>query len=184
MTVHSHTAQSGTSLLQIVTRPLLVDLRWASQMAIPRSIVSRYATAWAESLEGALTGHQSWAILCRYRCRLLLVEVPKGSDNDCSSGRRETLTTSSEELEGSSTLDSKAGQRKICSRSTQDLKSEERKTGQPQTEEQRSKKSVPSQPEESIGKAVERTRGWSSSGFSRTSEALDRGLVSTELWPR
>ena len=45
---------------------LLVDLRRASAIAIPRSIVSQYATVWAESLARALNGHQSWAILCRY----------------------------------------------------------------------------------------------------------------------
>ena len=41
-------------------------------MAIPRCIVSRYATAWAESREGAISGHRSWAVLCWYHCRLLL----------------------------------------------------------------------------------------------------------------
>ena len=51
-------------------------------MAIPRSVVSRCATAWAESPEGALNGHQPWAMLCRYRCRLLLAEVPNGSDRN------------------------------------------------------------------------------------------------------
>ena len=30
----------------------------------------------------ALSGHQSWALLCRYRCRLLLAEVPKGVDRN------------------------------------------------------------------------------------------------------
>ena len=25
-----------------------------------------------------MSGHQSWALLCRYRCRLLLAEIPKG----------------------------------------------------------------------------------------------------------
>ena len=51
---------------------LLSELRRASAMALPRCVVSRYATAWAESLEGAMSGHQSWVLLCRYRCRLLL----------------------------------------------------------------------------------------------------------------
>ena len=51
-------------------------------MPIPRCTVSRYPTPWAESLEGAISGHQSWAVLSRYRCRLLLAEVPKGSDRD------------------------------------------------------------------------------------------------------
>ena len=51
-------------------------------MALPRCIVSHYATAQAESLEGAISGHQTWALLCRYRCRLLLAEVPKGTDRN------------------------------------------------------------------------------------------------------
>ena len=53
-------------------KQLLTDLRRDSAMAIPRCIASRYATAWAENLEGAISGHQSWAVLCRYRCRLRL----------------------------------------------------------------------------------------------------------------
>ena len=61
-------------------KQLLAELRRASAMAFPRCIVSRHATAWAEGLEGAISGHQSCAVLCRYRCRLLLAEVPKGSD--------------------------------------------------------------------------------------------------------
>ena len=51
-------------------------------MALPRCVVPRYATACAESLEGAMSGHQSWALLCRYRCRLLLAEIPKGVDKN------------------------------------------------------------------------------------------------------
>ena len=47
-------------------KQLLADLRRASAMAIPRCIVSRSATSWAESLEEAISGHQSWAVLCRY----------------------------------------------------------------------------------------------------------------------
>ena len=62
-------------------KQLLADLRRASAMAIPRCIVSRCATAWADRL---MRSHQ-WppvlAILCPYRCRpLLLAEVPEGSD--------------------------------------------------------------------------------------------------------
>ena len=51
-------------------------------MALPRCVVSRNATARAESLEGAMSGHQSWAVLCRYRCRLLLAEIPN-DDSTC-----------------------------------------------------------------------------------------------------
>ena len=54
-------------------KQLLADLRRASAMATPRS----YAIAWAEGLwGGAIRGHQSWAVLCRHRCRLLLAEIP------------------------------------------------------------------------------------------------------------
>ena len=42
---------------------LLGELHRASGMAMPRSMVSLYATAWAESLKGTLNGHQSWATL-------------------------------------------------------------------------------------------------------------------------
>ena len=58
--------------------PLLTEL----PRALPRCIVSRHATAWAESLEGAISGHQSLAVLCRYRCHLLLAEVPQGTDRN------------------------------------------------------------------------------------------------------
>ena len=44
-------------------KQLLSRLRRASALALPRCVVSRYATAWAESLEGAVSGHQSWALL-------------------------------------------------------------------------------------------------------------------------
>ena len=56
---------------------LLPKLRRDSAMALPRCVVSRHATGWAESLEGAMSGHQSWALLCRHRCRLFLAEIPK-----------------------------------------------------------------------------------------------------------
>ena len=58
-------------------KQLLFELCWASAMALPRCVVSRYAVAWAESLEGAMRGHEFWAVLCRYRCRLLLAEISK-----------------------------------------------------------------------------------------------------------
>ena len=63
-------------------KQLITELRRASAMALPPCVVSRYATAWAESLEGAMSGHQSWALLCRYRCRLLLAKIPKGVDRN------------------------------------------------------------------------------------------------------
>ena len=56
-------------------RQLLSELRRTSAMALPRCVVSRDATAWAESLEGAMSGY-------RYRCRLLFAEIPKGVDRN------------------------------------------------------------------------------------------------------
>ena len=47
----------------------------------------RHATAWAESLEGALND-QSRSILCRDRCRQKLAEVPKGLDRNAELKRR------------------------------------------------------------------------------------------------
>ena len=63
-------------------KQLLSELRRASAMALPRCVVSRYASAWAESLEGDMSSHQSWALLCSYRCRLLLAEILKGVDRN------------------------------------------------------------------------------------------------------
>ena len=48
-------------------------LRWHSRDAW---------SVWAESLIGAVSGHQSWALLCRVRCRLLLAEIPKVVDRN------------------------------------------------------------------------------------------------------
>ena len=71
-----------TPLPNCSDKQLLDDLRRASAMALLRCIVSRYATAWAESLEGAISGHQSWAVLCRRHRRLLLAEVLGDSDRN------------------------------------------------------------------------------------------------------
>ena len=60
-------------------KQLLPELRRASAMALPRCVVSRYTTAWADSLKVAMSGHQSWASLCRYCCRLLLAEISEGA---------------------------------------------------------------------------------------------------------
>ena len=60
----------------------LTVLRQASAKALPRCVDSRYATAWAESLERAMRGHRSWALLCRYRSRLLVAEIPKDVDRN------------------------------------------------------------------------------------------------------
>ena len=81
-TARYQTVPLGTLLSTERDKQLLPELRRASAMALPRCVVSRYATAWAESLKGAMSGHQSWALLCRHRCRLLLAEIPKGVDRN------------------------------------------------------------------------------------------------------
>ena len=81
-TARYQTVPLGDITLTEQVKQLFFELRRASAMALPRCVVSRYATAWAESLEGAMSGHQSWAVLCRYRCRLLLAEIPKGVDRN------------------------------------------------------------------------------------------------------
>ena len=60
-------------------KQLLAELRGASALALPRCTVSRHATAWAESLEGAISGHQSCADIvaayCWLRCQKVLTEM-------------------------------------------------------------------------------------------------------------
>ena len=62
-------------------KQLLADLRRAAAIVFPRCIVSIFFAAWEESNEGAIIGHL-WTVLCRYRCRLLHAEIPKGSDRN------------------------------------------------------------------------------------------------------
>ena len=80
------TAPPGTSERDT---QLLIELRRAAAKALSRCVVSGYAAAWAESLEGSMSGHQSWAVLCHYRYRLLLAEIPKGVDRN--SGLKQRL---------------------------------------------------------------------------------------------
>ena len=111
-------------------------------MAIPRCTLSRYAAAWAESLEGAINGHQSWADLRLCRCRLLLAEISQGShrnenlNSGYSYGRQVKFTIS---LENSGTAASGTSQEQIENRAAL-------------TEEQREKKPVPLQPEDQLAK--------------------------------
>ena len=68
------------------------ELRRASAMALPRCVVSRGATAWAESLGG-------WALLCRYSCRFLLAEVTQGVDRKSELKQRLHLATQRSDLQ-------------------------------------------------------------------------------------
>ena len=57
---------------------LLTELRRVWAMVLPRCVVSRYAK---KVSKGAMSGHQSWSLLCRYWCRKLLA-IPKGVDRN------------------------------------------------------------------------------------------------------
>ena len=52
-------------------KQLVTELRRASAMALPRCVASRYSTAWAEYLEGAMSGHQSCSAATAVACSLL-----------------------------------------------------------------------------------------------------------------
>ena len=57
-------------------------------MAIPRGIVSRDTTAWAESLETALDGHQFWGNFLSVSLPHFVAEIRKGLDRNGPSKRR------------------------------------------------------------------------------------------------
>ena len=114
-------------------------------MAPPQCVVSRYATAWAESLEGATSGHQSWALLCRYRCRLLLAEIPKGVDRNSELKQVVQLWKS---RQTSDLIGKVLGQQ-----GSGPLRRTARKT-QPQTDEQRGKRACALTARGSISKAM------------------------------
>ena len=58
---------------------------------VPVSVASRLATAWSESLEGSMAGDGMWALLARYRSRLLLPHSPADVDRNTEIKRRLNL---------------------------------------------------------------------------------------------
>ena len=136
-------------------KQLLSELRRASAMALPRCLVSRYASAWAESLEGAMSSHQSSTLLCSYRCRLLLAEIPKGVDRNSELKQRLQLW----EWGQVSVL--------ICKVLGQQNSGQfRRRVGktQPQTDEQRGKRACALSARGSINKAVKGLVGGAAQG--------------------
>ena len=136
-------------------------------MALPRCVVSRYATARAESLEGAISGHQSWALLCRCRCRLRLAEVPRGTDRNLELKLRLRLWEAGEVSE----LISK-------------ILGKQHRATQPQTDEQRGKRACALTATGSISKAVKGLVGGAGQRFHRLSKKLDCSPDSTDLGQR
>ena len=145
---------------------LLIDIRRVSPMAIPRSIVSRFATACAESLEGALTGHQSWAILCRYCCH-----------------PTETQLKQRLQLWEAGDVHDLIG--RILSRTAAHWATKEGKENHAAADRGTAlEKSLHPHGQRFDQQSHERARGWSGYGCSRMSDALDHSLDSPELWPR
>ena len=108
-------------------------------------MVSRYAAAWAESLEGAVSGHQFCALLCRFRCRLLFAEIPKGVDRNSELKHRLPLWESGQISD------------LICKVLSQQNSGPLRRTAgktQPQTDEQRGKRACALIARGSISKAM------------------------------
>ena len=137
-------------------------------MGFLRSIVLRFLfpTAWAESLEGSLNGHQSLAILCRYRCRLLPAEVLQTGP-----GRNTELKPRPQPWEAGEVHDLVG--RILGQQHTRQQRREE-KTMQPQTQEQRGKRACALIIRGSISKAMKGLVGWSSRGArAERGKALD-----------
>jgi hypothetical protein len=64
------------------------SLQRGSLQRVPKAVASRMAVCWAESLEGSMDGDADWALLARYRSRLLLAPVPEGVDRNTELKRR------------------------------------------------------------------------------------------------
>ena len=132
-------------------KQLVTEVRRASAIALPRCVVSRYATAWAESLEGAMSGHQSWALLSCYRCRLLLAEIPKGVDRNSELKQRLHLWESGQISDLISKV--RSGPPRRTARGVQ-----------PQTDEQRGKRACALTARASISKAMKGLVGGAAQG--------------------
>ena len=149
---------------------LLSELRRASAKALPRCVV---ATAWAESLEGPMSRHQSWALLCRDRCRLLLAEILKGVDRISELKQRLQLWESGQV---SVLIGQVLGQQ-----NSGPLRRTARKT-QPQTDEQRGRRACAQTARGSISKAMKGLVSGAAQG--RLSQELDHSPHPTELGHR
>ena len=153
-------------VLTELDKQLLAELRRASAMALQRCIVSRSATAWAESLEGAISSHQSWALLCRHRCRLLWPRSQKHRIETTTSNvgggssqraflpnsRTAILWTASQEKTSDAATDGRTARETSLRLDSQRIHQQSR----------------------------ERTRGWSSARFRRVPKELDRSPDPTE----
>ena len=83
---HDHEDQNPGSVRRVslsqLSMEMLPFLQRASALPVSRAVASRFAFAWAESLEAGLGGDATWALLCRYKSWLLLSNVSAGSDRN------------------------------------------------------------------------------------------------------
>ena len=113
------------------------------------------ATAWAESLEGAVSSHQFWALLCHYRCHLLFAAIPKGVDRNSQLKQRLHLW----EVGHITDLISK-----VLGQQSSGPFRRTPKTVQPQSDEQRGKRSCALSARGSISKAMKGLVGGAAQG--------------------
>ena len=131
-------------------------------MAIPRSIVLRCATGWAESLEGALKGHQSWEL------RTLLAEVPKGPDRNSEIKKRRLQLWEAGKVHD--LIGRILGQ--------QHTGPQEKKTLRPQTAEQRGKRACALTARGSTSKAMKGLVGGAAAGSAEHRMHWTTALIS------
>ena len=120
-----------------------------------------YATAWP-----ALNGHQSWAVLCPHRCRLLLASAElKQRPQPWEAG-------AIHDLHG-----------RILGQHQSGPPSRRKKTGQSPTEEQRGKKACAFTARGSISKATKGLEGGAAEGSVECRKQRTTSPDFSELWP-
>ena len=70
------------------SKETLPFLQRPSPLLSSQAVASRFAIAWAESLQGSMSGDETWALLCRYRRKLLLADLLVGTDRNEELKRR------------------------------------------------------------------------------------------------
>ena len=160
-------ARFVTSLCQTGKRESFPNCAGPQRWLFRAASSPRFATAWAESLEGAITRHDTWALLCRYRSRPLPAEIPNSSE----------LKLRVRMWEEGHTNDLIA---RILGQQNSGPLRRTRRPQQPQTDEQRGKRACALTTRGSVSKAMKSLVGGSSARLSRLPETPDRLSHSTK----
>ena len=150
-------SRNGTSRASSFAGPLRWHSRDAWSLNTPR---------YRQILQEAMSRHQSWALLCRYHCRLLLDEIPNGTNRNSELKLRVRL--------------GEKGQISDCKVLGQQNFGPLRRTArrvQPQTDEQRGKRACGLTAPRSISKAVQGLVGGSAHGSADSRRIWTESLV-------